>query len=803
MARNEKNKRQAKASKGGPEDSEPDSKKTGHDGAQSMTSTTTGFGSSSSSSSTAPAPAPDHHESSSSPAKKTTPDNNPAVVFSIPDLQLQPDGEIVAPGMGVPLEKTLAALNPALLDNGSRKRKKGVSSAGAGASSTTIFGRGSDQDNGAVPFLDSAAEHEVDGAAHSDGDVAREHALAELRRKRRPSGPALGVVSSAEQPQKLLTALQQARLQAAADRRDEVVKRRTGEAENTKNVPERNKRASRSMCMLSSAAVAGCSGGPENIKGGSKEHQGPQQGTTATSLEVQAAAAAAPKNTAEPQNHQAPIVLVQNNAHVLQESQKRISSSSQNPDTLLKIKRASKKFLRIQKAMLTQENVERLNDSIAQLRMRKAEREGLADSADEQILEEMETTAAGTDSSKDGRRKRLAGAPAARKKNGAPEQSAPSNVSAAPPRAGGRAGGDKESKEGAAGARGAAAAPADGGGGPAAPGASGSIGGGPVPPDKEGRKKKKKKPDAAEPLERQDYLDKAMMYGLDLYRIMNESSLDDLATWCMSHPLVQQPLSNGTTVPIFLLGQLHYSRQDAVHLIRTIRDLRPGVLGLESPLGDAAETTPGLADACLREGLQSIDRLQKFLRDLPLLKKPRGNNKTRGHEILGICDSFSVALPRHCAAAFGGAKLTHIDQERAGRAQALVACQLMNDHSVGHFLKIICPAGDRQSGGSGEDQADRIMNLRLPPEELLARVAEVSWNVLPTHRLSYVLREVALQTEPKQTSNMIFLNREQVMAQNLAAATAHSGNRPVLGIVGCQHLPGIVDALRKMGWRYG
>ena len=124
----------------------------------------------------------------------------------------------------------------------------------------------------------------------------------------------------------------------------------------------------------------------------------------------------------------------------------------------------------------------------------------------------------------------------------------------------------------------------------------------------------------------------------------------------------------------------------------------------------------------------------------------------------------------------------------------------MNDHSIGHFLKIICPPHEP---GEDEDQAERIMNAGLSPDELLARVAELSWHVLPSHRLSYILREVALQTEPKTTSNLIFYEREKAMAQNLVACTAHSGQRPVLGIVGCQHIPGIVAELKKMGYRGG
>ncbi len=75
------------------------------------------------------------------------------------------------------------------------------------------------------------------------------------------------------------------------------------------------------------------------------------------------------------------------------------------------------------------------------------------------------------------------------------------------------------------------------------------------------------------------------------------------------------------------------------------------------------------------------------------------------------------------------------------------------------------------------------------------KTAELSYDVVPTHRLAFILREVALKTEPKNTSDIIFHRREESMASTLVGFDGR-----VLAVVGCQHIAGLQKELEKLGY---
>ncbi len=345
-----------------------------------------------------------------------------------------------------------------------------------------------------------------------------------------------------------------------------------------------------------------------------------------------------------------------------------------------------------------------------------------------------------------------------------------------------------------------------------------------------------------------DYIDKAMAYNLDLYNMLDKSTTEDLADYCLNNPLVYGDSK------VYILGQLHYSKYDALHMARVFEKLNPPVVGLESPL-DGKESWQGLADAFCRElGVESSSRdtsnssngggnstssningqpaalnnpangafgagafSSQLLNEPVFLNDPIYNlnasstsncnnpnprkplklaaadaflsklaRKSPG-SILSICNSFSVAIPRYLAQNFGRGKLIHID---SNRGLALQACSLLNSHSMAHYLRVVSPhlSNDAEKSASLETDA-------ATPEQILQKAAGYSFELLPTHRLAYVLREVSVRTEPDKTTRVIFTERERAMARKL------SGHACILAIVGCQHLPGLVAELKDLGYR--
>ncbi|CAD7966628.1 unnamed protein product [Amoebophrya sp. A25] len=284
-----------------------------------------------------------------------------------------------------------------------------------------------------------------------------------------------------------------------------------------------------------------------------------------------------------------------------------------------------------------------------------------------------------------------------------------------------------------------------------------------------------------------EYLDQAMAYGLDLYRVLRDSTNDDLGSWCLCNPMVAQ------NSHIYLLGQLHYSKWDAVHMARVFRHLQPHIVGLESPL-DGRETWRGLAEAFRRESGKEDCGL-RFLNDIG--KKARKESKNGGKQnvdgqksIVSICNSFPVAMPKHLADE-SSARIFHIDGDRQ---LALQACSLLKQQSMSHYLRLVCDLPDAE--------IDRYCGTNGAPtmsaEEIQNAVAELSFEVVPTHRLAFVLREVALRTEPQKTSDIIFHQRERGMAATLCGFEGR-----ILAVVGCQHIPGLVQELRNFGYKGG
>ncbi len=546
------------------------------------------------------------------------------------------------------------------------------------------------------------------------------------------------------------------------------------------------------------------------------------------------------------------------------------------------------------------------------------------------------------------------------------------------------------------------------------------------------------------------YLDKALAYNLDLFSLLETSSVTDLATWCLANSLGKKG-GDPRAGRVFILGQLHYSKYDALHMVRVFQAVRPAFVGLESPLDGCEETWKGLSQAFCREikvahakrdtplGFREPDYstaspFPDAVKFLTTIGSKAGGGRRRSNAIpvgdkvfsgmqnfahaqgkvvkgseldaslcaapldpdaiLSICNSFSVALPRHLASLFGGGELLHID---ANREQALNAVQLMNRQSIGHYLNVVSNTEEEEyrrkqlngevveeaetsglvantsrskdhrdvskeqaslattsltltnqsanqsktsgskggntgaspnkkssskkekakkraknlgglskfienrkavyskiaqeqrqglksggslttvgtvagtvgwntgGGGGGVDSLNNTMttmtggpgtsdeelmetlqgnlagqgyneidsNFRpetqgsfgsgtggqggigeaggidvdsLSPQDLLKRAATASYNVVPTHRLAYVLRDVSERTEPPQITQATLYSREKGMAEAISAISSEKTQRSgfagqnILAIVGCQHIPGLVSELKKLGF---
>ena len=159
---------------------------------------------------------------------------------------------------------------------------------------------------------------------------------------------------------------------------------------------------------------------------------------------------------------------------------------------------------------------------------------------------------------------------------------------------------------------------------------------------------------------------------------------------------------------------------------------------------------------------------------------------------MSICNSFPVAVPKQLAGPT--CRIMHID---SNRQLALQACELLRQQSLAHYLRIVCDLNDdeldRIVEQSGQRATPASINRRLEQQK---KTAELSFNVVPTHRLAFILREVALKTEPQRTSDVIFHQREAGMAATLCGFEGR-----VLAIVGCQHIPGLQRELENMGYK--
>ncbi|CAD7971640.1 unnamed protein product [Amoebophrya sp. A120] len=289
--------------------------------------------------------------------------------------------------------------------------------------------------------------------------------------------------------------------------------------------------------------------------------------------------------------------------------------------------------------------------------------------------------------------------------------------------------------------------------------------------------------------EPKDYLDKAMAYGLDLYRVLRDTTNEDLAEWCLNNPMVAK------NSHIYILGQLHYSKYDAINMAKVFRRLQPHIVGLEAPL-DGRETWKGLADAFRREALREDFGLH-FLNEIARKAKTEKTDKS----VLSICNSFPVAMPKYLAGP--SCRILHID---SNRQLALQACELLKQQSLAHYLRIVCDLSDTEldrlvqlggGGSSGNSNSAPVSSAQKHQARQLQenKTAELSYDIVPTHRLAFILREVALKTEPKNTSDIIFHRREESMASTLVGFDGR-----VLAVVGCQHIAGLQKELEKLGY---